>query len=243
MTRGHRTLQRVGLQCRTGKKKTAVYASVWITGSITYSPKRRLTHSRASIAASTRCLDPSNTVRLISDLDFTRWPMDPRDANKTTFVCYRGIFRFPKMPFRLCNAPATFQRLMDTVLTGLNYQICLAYLGDIILYSHDLELERRTVAYQTSRSQSQAKALKVSDVAETSALSGVSQDGVGTDPDKIAAIRDWPMPQNLRQSRAFIGLCQYYRRSVPNFSELPVPLHVLRKMFASIGQQTVRMLS
>ena len=83
----------------------------------------------------------------------------------------------------------------------------------------------------------------MSDVAETSALSGVSQDGVGTDPDKIAAIRDWPMPQNLRQSRAFIGLCQYYRRSVPNFSELPVPLHVLRKMFASIGQQTVRMLS
>ena len=64
--------------------------------------------------------------------------------NKTTFVCHRGTFRFPKMPFGLCNAPATFQRLMDTVLMNLNFEICLAYLNNIILFSHDLEshLER-----------------------------------------------------------------------------------------------------
>ena len=64
--------------------------------------------------------------------------MDPRDANKTTIVCHRGTYRFPKMPFGLCNAPATFQHLMDTVLSGLNYEICLAYLDDII-FSHDLD--------------------------------------------------------------------------------------------------------
>jgi len=50
-----------------------------------------------------------------------------------------GTFRFPKMPFGLCKAPATFQRLMDTVLSGLNYEICLAYLDDIIVFSRDLE--------------------------------------------------------------------------------------------------------
>jgi len=54
------------------------------------------------------------------------------------------------MPFGLCNAPATFQRLMDTVLMGLNFNICLAYLDDIIVYSHDLSshMERLEKLFQ-----------------------------------------------------------------------------------------------
>ena len=57
----------------------------------------------------------------------------------------------------------------------------------------------------------------------------VSQAGVGTDPSKIEAIQEWPVPTNLRQSRAFIGLCQYYRRFVLNFSGIAAPLHALNK--------------
>ena len=57
----------------------------------------------------------------------------------------------------------------------------------------------------------------------------ISQAGVGTDPDKISAVKDWPVPQNLRQCRAFVGLCQYYRRFVPNFSGIAAPLHALTK--------------
>jgi len=70
--------------------------------------------------------------------------MHPRDVAKTTFTCHKGTFRFPRMPLGLCNAPATFQRLMDTVLMGLIFDICLAYLGDIIVFSRDPEshLER-----------------------------------------------------------------------------------------------------
>ena len=70
--------------------------------------------------------------------------------NKTTFTCHRGTFRFPRMPCDLCNAPATFQRLIDTVLMGLNFDICLAYLDDIIAYSHDLSshMERLEKLFQ-----------------------------------------------------------------------------------------------
>ena len=57
----------------------------------------------------------------------------------------------------------------------------------------------------------------------------VSSHGVGTDPEKVKAIKNWPTPQNLRQSRAFVGLCQYYRRFVPDFSEIAAPLHALTK--------------
>ena len=57
----------------------------------------------------------------------------------------------------------------------------------------------------------------------------VGRDGVRTNPDKISAILDWPTPTNLRESRAFVGLCQYYRRFVPRFSEIAAPLHALTK--------------
>jgi len=67
--------------------------------------------------------------------------------------------------------------------------------------------------------------------AETRSFLGynVSGEGVATDPSKIEAVRDWPTPTNLRQCRTFIGLCQYYRRFVPNFSAIAAPLYALTK--------------
>jgi len=89
------------------------------------------------------CLDTLSGSAWFSTFDlrsgFHQVKVNPRDANKTTFTCHRGTFRFPRMPFGLCNAPATFQRLMDTVLMGLNFDICLAYLDDVIVYSRDLQ--------------------------------------------------------------------------------------------------------
>ncbi len=60
--------------------------------------------------------------------------MDQRDIDKTAFVTRQGLFRFTVMPFGLCNAPATFERLMELVLKDLNWKICLIYLDDIIVY-------------------------------------------------------------------------------------------------------------
>jgi len=83
------------------------------------------------------CLDTLSGAVWYSTFDlrsgFHQVSVHPRDRNKTTFVCHRGTFRFPRMPFGLCNVPATFQRLMDTVLAGLNYETCLVYLDDIIV--------------------------------------------------------------------------------------------------------------
>ena len=61
--------------------------------------------------------------------------MDLKDINKTAFVTRQGLFRFTVMPFGLCNTPATFKRLMELVLSGLNWKICLIYLDDVIVYS------------------------------------------------------------------------------------------------------------
>jgi len=154
---------------------------------------------------------------------FHQVEMDPRDVNKTTFVCHRGTFRFPRMPFGLCNAPATFQRLMDMVMLGLNFETCLIYLDDIIVFSQYLTTHLQRLEALFSRLRTANLKLKPSKCAllqiEVSFLGfTISSEGVGTNPDKISAVTDWPTPQDLRQSRAFIGLCQYYRRFVPNFS-------------------------
>ena len=184
------------------------------------------------------CLDTLSGAAWYSTFDlpsgFHQVFMNPRDANKTTFICHRGTFRFPKMPFGLCNAPATFQRLMDTVLTELNFDICLAYLDDIIIFSRDLDshlerLERLFTRLREANLKLKPSKCQVMQKQVTFLGFTVSQTGVGTDPWKISAIRDWPVPTNLRQSRAFVGICQYYRRFVPNFSELAAPLHALTK--------------
>ena len=63
--------------------------------------------------------------------------MDPKDKPKTAFACQEGLFQFNLMPFDLTNAPSTFERLMESILTGLQYQTCLIYyLDDVIVYSN-----------------------------------------------------------------------------------------------------------
>jgi len=123
---------------------------------------------------------------------------------------------------------------MDTVLTGLNFDICLAYLDDIIIFSPDLDshlerLERLFVRLREANLKLKPSKCQVMQKQVTFLGFTVSQTGVGTDPSKIEAIQQWPVPTTLRQSRAFVGLCQYYRRFVPNFSEIAAPLQTDRQ--------------
>ena len=65
--------------------------------------------------------------------------MDPRDKEKTAFCTRQGLFQWKVMPFGLCNAPATFERLMELVLSGLNWKACLIYLDDVIVFGKDFD--------------------------------------------------------------------------------------------------------
>ena len=65
--------------------------------------------------------------------------MSSADATKTAFTCLEGLFQFKVLPFGCCNGPLTFQRLMDYVLLGLRWKICLIYLDDVIVFSKTFE--------------------------------------------------------------------------------------------------------
>jgi len=88
------------------------------------------------------CLYALSGAKLFSAFDlrnsYHQVPMHEDDANKTTFIVGTGTYRFKRVPFGLCNAGSTFQRVMDLALNGLSFNMCLVYLDDIIVYSADV---------------------------------------------------------------------------------------------------------
>jgi len=94
------------------------------------------------------CLDAMASATVFSTFDlrssYHQIQVAPQDREKTTFICPRGMYKYRAMPFGLCNAGSTFQRLMDVVMSGLHLDVCLVYLDDIILFSKtvDEHLER-----------------------------------------------------------------------------------------------------
>src|SRR6218665_3666630 len=123
------------------------------------------------------------------------------------------------MPFGLCNAPATFQQLMDIVLSGLNFEVCLVYLDDVIIFNCTLEehLERMALVFHRLREANfKLKPSRCHLLRRIVFFLGhvVTPDGIAVDPSKVQEVADWPTPQRLRDVRAFVGLCAYYRKFI-----------------------------
>jgi transposase InsO family protein len=182
------------------------------------------------------CLDALAGARWFTTLDlrssYHQIEMEYSDADKTAFICREGSFRYRTMPFGLSNAGATFQRLMDILMVGLKFESIIVYLDDILIYSYDLNqhLERlREVLQRLRKAGLKLKPNKCKFMRRSVDFLGhvVSADGIRADPGKISAVLDWPVPNNLTELRAYLGLCSYYRRFVQNFSEIAAPLYGL----------------
>ncbi|UYV66564.1 K02A2.6-like [Cordylochernes scorpioides] len=142
--------------------------------------------------------------------------VDEADREKTAFITPDGLYEFKVMPFGLCNAPATFERMMDTLLRGLKWSMCLCYLDDIIVFSPTFDEHVRRLDL-VLRCLSKARLVLNPDkcLFGTKRLSifGHLVDGEGVHPEK-----------------SFIGMCSYYRRFIKNFAQKAEPLHrLLRK--------------
>ena len=128
--------------------------------------------------------------------------VDSTDREKTAFTMQRGLFQFLVNPFGLCNASSTFQRLMELVLTALNWEICLAYIDDIVVFGRSWEEHMqhlRVILTQLQEAHLKIHPRKCQFFRRSVAFLGhiTSSNGVSTDPDKIAAIVNWPPPINL----------------------------------------------
>ena len=180
------------------------------------------------------CLESLANAKIFSSMDLASgyWQVGlTEDAKeKTSFYGVGGgLWKFNVMPFGLCNAPATFERLMERVLGSLQWQICLCYIDDVLCYSphvsqHLVDLEK--IFMRIADSGLTLKPKKCHFFKKKVKFLGheVSADGISTDPEKIDKIVNCPVPENIHEVRSIVGLGTYYKKFINNFSEMMKPL-------------------
>ena len=153
------------------------------------------------------------------------------DTHKTTFVTHKGAFEWRVLPMGLCNAPATFQRLMDSILGRFTF--AAVYLDDIIVFSKSVEehAEHVRAVLEALRSHGIRLHPKKCVFGQT-ALSFLGHDiapgTIGMEADKVSAVRNWALPRTKKQLQSFVGFTNFYRDFVANYAAnhaaLPKPL-------------------
>ena len=178
-------------------------------------------------------LDSLAGARCFSTLDLASgyWQVGLTEEakEKTAFITSQGLYQFKVLPFGLCNAPSTFERLMDRVLQGLRWQILLVYLDDVIIFSRTIQehLDRLDVVFSTlAKSGLKLKPKKCHLFKREVVYLGhvVSPLGISTDPSKIEAIKYWPTPQDAGDVRSGLGMFGYYRKFIRDYSKKARPL-------------------
>jgi hypothetical protein len=168
---------------------------------------------------------------IFSGLDMTsgywQFRMAESSVKLTAFICQSGLYEFVRMPFGLCNAGATFQRAMNQMLSGL--QFALAYIDDVLCHSrnHAEHLEHLSQVFQRLREAKLKIKLRKCQFGylETKFLGYIiSAKGIRMNPEKIAAIRDYPQPKSAKQARKWNGITSQYRQFIPSYPNINEPL-------------------
>ncbi|KAJ9525532.1 hypothetical protein QJQ45_003106 [Haematococcus lacustris] len=151
------------------------------------------------------------------------------DVPKTAFLTPVGQFQFKVLCFGLTNAPTTFQRVMNTVFKPLINKSVLVYIDDILVMSNTPEehlVHLREVLQLMREHKLYAKMSKCEFNQPKLVFLGhiVGGDGIAVDPAKVQVVKDWPAPRSVKDLQAFLGLANYFRRFIPNFSAIAAPL-------------------
>ncbi|XP_042388061.1 uncharacterized protein LOC121980164 [Zingiber officinale] len=126
---------------------------------------------------------------------FYQIPIHPNDQEKTTFTCPYGTFAYRRMPFGLCNAPATFQRCMMAIFSDMIENIMEVFMDDFSVYGTNFD----TCLNKLER-------------------------GIEVDTAKVEVIENLPPPTNVKGVRSLLGHAGFYRRFIKDFSKISKPL-------------------
>lgn len=179
------------------------------------------------------CFDRLVGMKYFSKLDFTsgyhQCRIAEEDIHKTAFRTRYGHYEFRVLPFGLCNAPATFQRLMHDIFWEFLDKFVVIYLDDIIVYSktEDEHLQHLQQVFEViQRHELYIQPEKCAFFTERIDFLGhfISAEGIEMDPKKVEAVKDWPIPKTRKEVMSFLGLANYYRRFIKGFSAIVKPI-------------------
>eukprot|EP00731_Ephydatia_muelleri_P015573 Em0008g1293a len=180
-------------------------------------------------------IDRLGKARYISTLDLTRgyWqvPMAKASRHLTAFTTPFGLFQFRVMPFGLQGAPATFQRLMDKVLQGLE-DYAAAYIDNLVIHSTTWEehLTQIQTVFQRLRLVGLTSAKPQKCQLRCVYLGHVVGSGlVQPERSKMQGVESFPTPTTKKQVRCFLGMTGYYRKFIPDYASIAAPLTDLTK--------------
>jgi len=164
----------------------------------------------------------------------------PLPLIQQVFESMKGAVIFSKLDLK------SVQSFVNDIFSDEINRFVQVYLDDIIIYSKTLEehiehvkivlqklIDNRLVA---NKAKCEFHKLKIAFLGHV-----VSKDGVETDPEKIKAVAEWPVPTTVKQLKSFIGFCSYYRRFIPNFSDIAKPLFQLYKLKGAIKLKDINL--
>lgn len=178
-------------------------------------------------------LDQLRTAKYFSKIDlrsgYNQVQIHPEHIHKTAFKTRYGHYEYRVMPFGLCNAPATFQRLMNDILRPFLDKFVIVYLDDIMVFSPTLDQHHDHLqqVFNVLKKHQLYAALDKCEFYQTSTeFLGhiVSAEGIKMDPSKVSSILDWPPLKNLHDVQSFLGTANFYRRFIKSFSTIAAPI-------------------
>ena len=177
-------------------------------------------------------------AQIFTNLDFKSafWQveMSQGSRHKAAFITQEGVYEWKRMPFGLMNAPISFQTLMSGVLRELSFKSVLVYIDDVLIYSRDFDSHLKDLSLVFQRLRQAGLTLEPSKchfaVKQLKFLGHViSKNGVEVDPEKTRIVSEFPVPRKQKHVRSFLGMANYYRRFIQNFSKIASPLYALLK--------------
>lgn len=183
-------------------------------------------------------LDQLHGAKVLSSLDMTQAyyqiKLAPEDVHKTAFITPFGQYQFKVVSFGLCNAPSTFQSLMNKIFRPLLGRGVAIYLDDILIYArsqeeHAVLMDKVLQILEENEFRLSLKKcfFEKSELKYLGHIVGCQ--GIKVDPAKTEAVRNWPVPTNVSQVRSFLGLANYFRKFILAYSNMVIPLTQLTR--------------
>jgi hypothetical protein len=164
---------------------------------------------------------------------YLQCPLDNESRKMCTISTHKGLFMYNRIPYGIASAPSIFQRIMEQTLQGLPGVI--VFLDDILVTgsNHTEHLARlREVCKRLKEKGLTVSQEKCTFFADNVEYLGfvIDKKGLHTSDSKVKAIRDAPVPRNVSQLKAFLGLINYYGKFIPNLATILHPMYnLLRK--------------